>query len=117
VLDLGVPGLALGHAVSYVFASIVLLIVVRARIGGLDGRRIVRSLGRVLIAGVATSVAAWLVARGIEAWLGTVTIGAQALQVITAVTVGLVVFAASAAALRIEEVAMVRRQLTARWRG
>ena len=39
VLDLGVPGLALGHAVSYVFASIALLLVVRARIGGLDGRR------------------------------------------------------------------------------
>ncbi|HJS26569.1 MAG TPA: murein biosynthesis integral membrane protein MurJ [Actinomycetota bacterium] len=117
VLDLGVPGLALGHATSYVFASIVLLLVVRARIGGLDGRRIVRSLGRVVVAGVATAAAAWLVARGIERWLGTATIGTQAVQVLTAVTVGLVVFVASAAALRIEEVTMVRRQVTARWRG
>jgi putative peptidoglycan lipid II flippase len=117
VLDLGVPGLALGHAVSYVFASIVLLVVVRARIGSLDGRRIVRSLGRVVVAGLATSAAAWLVARGIGEWLGTTTIGAQAIQVLTAVTVGLAVFLASAAALRIEEVTMVRRQVTARWRG
>jgi putative peptidoglycan lipid II flippase len=116
VLDLGVPGLALGHAVSYVFASIVLLVVVRARIGGLDGATIVRSLGRVVVAGLATSAAAWLVARGIGEWLGTATIGAQAIQVITAVTVGLAVFLASAAALRIEEVTMVRRQVTARWR-
>jgi putative peptidoglycan lipid II flippase len=117
VLDFGVPGLALGHAVSYVFASIVLLVVVRARIGGLDGRRIVRSLGRVVVAGLATSAAAWLVARGIGEWLGTATIGAQAIQVLTAVTVGLAVFVASAAALRIEEVSMVRRQVSARWRG
>ncbi len=117
VLDLGVPGLALGHAVSYVFASIVLLLVVRGRIGGLDGRRIVRSLGRVVVAGVATAAAAWLVARGFEAWIGTATIGAQAIQVLSAVAVGLAVFAASAAALRIEEVAMVRRQVAARWRG
>jgi putative peptidoglycan lipid II flippase len=116
VLDLGVPGLALGHAVSYVFASIVLLVVVRARIGGLDGATIVRSLGRVVVAGLATSAAAWLVARGIGQWLGTATIGAQAIQVLTAVTVGLAVFLASAAALRIEEVTMVRRQVTARWR-
>ena len=116
VLDLGVPGLALGHAVSYVFASIALLLVVRTRIGGLDGRTIVRSLGRVVVAGLATSAVAWLVARGIGEWLGTATIGAQAIQVLTAVTVGLAVFLASAAALRIEEVTMVRRQVTARWR-
>jgi putative peptidoglycan lipid II flippase len=117
VLDLGVPGLALGHAVSYVFASIALLLVVRTRIGGLDGRRIVRSLGRVVVAGVATSAAAWLVARGIGEWLGTATVGTQAIQVLSAVTIGLAVFLASAAALRIEEVTMVRRQVTARWRG
>jgi putative peptidoglycan lipid II flippase len=117
VLDLGVPGLALGHAVSYVFASIALLLVVRARIGALDGRAIVRSLGRVVVAGIATAAAAWLVARGIDEWLGTATIGTQAIQVLTAVTVGLAVFLASAAALRIEEVTMVRRQVTARWRG
>jgi putative peptidoglycan lipid II flippase len=117
VLDLGVPGLALGHAVSYTFASIALLVVVRARIGGIDGRAIVRSLGRVVAAGVATAAAAWLVARGIGEWLGTTTLAAQAIQVLTAVTVGLAVFLASAAALRIEEVTMVRRQVTARWRG
>jgi putative peptidoglycan lipid II flippase len=117
VLDLGVPGLALGHATSYVFASIVLLLVVRARIGGLDGRRIVRSLGRVVVAGLATAAAAWLVARAIDGWLGTATIGAQAVQVLSAVAVGLLVFLASAAALRIEEVTMVRRQVIARWRA
>lgn len=116
-LDLGVPGLALGHAVSYVFASSVLLLLIRRRIGGIGGRRILASLGRVLVAGLATSAAAWLVAEGFEGWLGTATIGAQAVQVLSAVTAGLVVFIALAAALRIEEVDFVRQRLIARWRA
>ena len=116
VLDLGIPGLALGHAISYMFASSVLFVVIRRRVGRIDGRRILSSLGRILVAGVATAAVAWLVAEGFEEWLGTATLGQQAAQVLGAVVAGLAVFVASAAALRIEEVGMVRRQVTARWR-
>jgi putative peptidoglycan lipid II flippase len=116
VFDLGVRGLALGHAVSYVFASVVLFLQVRSRVGGLAGERIWRSIGRVLVAGLATAGAAWLVAEAIGRWLGTTTLGAQAIQVMSAVAVGLAVFLASAVALRIEEVDLVRRQVTGRWR-
>jgi putative peptidoglycan lipid II flippase len=116
VLDLGIPGLALGHAISYVFASSVLLVLIRRRVGRIDGRRIIASLGRILVAGLATAAVAWLVAEGFEQWLGTKTLGEQVAQVLGAVVAGLAVFVASAAALRIEEVGMVRRQVTARWR-
>jgi putative peptidoglycan lipid II flippase len=116
VLDLGVRGLALGHAASYVFASIVLFLRVRAKVGGLGGERIWTSIGRALIAGLASASAAWLVAEAMERWLGTATIGAQAMQVASAVVAGLAVFLASAVALRIEEVDMVRRQVAGRWR-
>ena len=116
VLDLGVPGLALGHAVSYWFASTVLLLLIRRRIGPIGGRRILASLVRILVAGLATAAVAWLVAEGFERWLGTTTIAAQAAQVLGAVVAGLAVFVASAAALRIEEVGLVRRQIAARWR-
>ena len=116
VLDLGVRGLALGHAASYVFASIVLFLRVRAKVGGLGGERIWTSVGRALIAGLASASAAWLVAEAMERWLGTATIGAQAMQVASAVVAGLAVFLASAVALRIEEVDMVRRQVAGRWR-
>jgi putative peptidoglycan lipid II flippase len=116
VLDLGVPGLALGHAVSYGFASTVLLLMIRRRIGPIGGRRIAASLVRILVAGLATAAVAWLVAEGFERWLGTKTIAAQTAQVLGAVVAGLAVFIASAAALRIEEVGLVRRQIGARWR-
>ena len=116
VLDLGVPGLALGHAVSYWFASTVLLLLIRRRIGPIGGRRILASLVRILVAGLVTAAVAWLVAEGFERWLGTTTIATQAAQVLGAVVAGLAVFVASAAALRIEEVGLVRRQIAARWR-
>jgi putative peptidoglycan lipid II flippase len=116
VLDLGIPGLALGHAVSYGFASSVLLLLIRRRIGRIGGRRILASLGRILVAGLATAAVAWLVAEGFEQWLGTTNLATQTVQVLGAVVAGLAVFVASAAALRIEEVEMVRRQVAARWR-
>ena len=116
VLGLGVAGLALGHAVAYVFASVAMILLMRRRLGGIDGRRILASMWRVVAAGLLTAGTAWLVAEGFERWLGTASLGAQAIQVLSAVAAGLVVFIASAAALRIEEVDMVRRQVTARWR-
>lgn len=116
VFHMGVPGLALGHATSYVFASTTLFLLIRRRIGGIGGRRILASLGRVLVAGVATAATAWVVAEAFDAWLGTTVLGTQAVQVLGAVAAGLLVFVASAAALRIEEVDMVRRQVVAGFR-
>ena len=85
-------------------------------IGPIGGRRILASLVRILVAGLATAAVAWLVAEGFQRWLGTTTIATQAAQVLGAVVAGLAVFVASAAALRIEEVGLVRRQIAARWR-
>ncbi len=48
----GVWCLALGHATSYVFATVVSLIVLRKRLGGLDGARILSTLLRVIPASV-----------------------------------------------------------------
>lgn len=116
VFDMGIPGLALGHATSYVFASTALFLLIRRRIGGIGGRRILASLVRVVVAGVATAATAWVVAEAFDAWLGTTSLGTQAVQVLGAVAAGLLVFVASAAALRIEEVDMVRKQVVAGFR-
>ena len=114
--NMEVPGLALGHATSYVFASTALFLLIRRRIGGIGGRRILASLGRVVVAGVATAATAWVVAEAFDAGLGTTSLGTQAVQVLGAVAAGLLVFVASAAALRIEEVDMVRKQVVAGFR-
>lgn len=116
VLGLGVRGLALGHATAYTFGSIALLLMVRRRLGGIDGRRILSGLFRTVPAAAATAAVAWGVARLIGEQLGIVTLGAQALQVVGAVAAGVLVFVAAALMFRIEEVDVVRRQLAARWR-
>ena len=114
--DLGVQGLALGHAASYAVGSALLLVLIRRRLGGLDGRSMLPVLGRVVVAAAATACAAWLVATGLAEWVGTATLGEQALQVLAAVGAGLVVFLVAATLLRIEDVTNVRRQLAGRWR-
>lgn len=115
--DLGVQGLALGHATAYAFASLALLVLIRRRIGGVDGARVLGSVGRTLFAGLTTAGAAWAVARWLGDAVGVTSLGEQALQVISAVGVGLLVFLLVATLLRIEEVQMVRRHLASRWRG
>jgi hypothetical protein len=57
------------------------------------------------------------VARWLGDAFGTATIARQAAQVFGAVGAGATVFVVAATLLRIEEVAMVRRQLVARWRS
>ena len=116
VFDMGVRGLALGHALSYVFSSSVALLVVARRLGGSGAKRVGRSLGAALVAGALTALAAWARARLVEEWLGAASLGAQAVQVVGAIAVGLGVFLVAALILRLEEVDTVKRHILARWR-
>ncbi len=114
--NLGVQGLALGHAISYGFGSIALLLLIRRRLRGIDGARVLGTVGRTLLAGAATAAAAWLVARWLGTTVGTATLPEQSLQVFSAIAAGLAVFVVASTAMRIEEVDVVRRHLVARWR-
>jgi len=116
-LDLGVRGLALGHAISYVFSATVGFLLLRRRLGGIDRRSVWPSLLRTTAAAALTALAAWFTARLIDGWLGTQTIGDQLVQVVAAIAVGLAVFLLGALIFRIEEVDTVKRQLLSRRRG
>jgi putative peptidoglycan lipid II flippase len=113
---LGVRGLALGHATAYTFASIVALVVIRKRLGGIEGRRLLTGIGRTCVSGGVTAAAAWAVARWVANSLGTVTFVDQLTQVGAAVGAGLLAFVAVTLIFRTDEVDVVRKQLTARWR-
>ena len=69
-----VPGLALGHAASYVFATGAGLVLLRAKLGSLDGARIGGTLARALVAAAATAISAWLIATGVDAAFDTLTL-------------------------------------------
>jgi putative peptidoglycan lipid II flippase len=114
-LGMGVRGLALGHATAYTFGSIALLALIRRRLGGIDGRRILSGLSRTFLAGGVTAGVAWVVSRAIGGWVGTGTLGGQTAQVLGAVAAGILAFLATALMLRVDEVDVVRRQFAARW--
>jgi len=117
VLDLEVAGLALGHATSYAFATTVCLVLLRRRLGGIDGRRIAATLGRVVPAAALTGLSAALAASLVQGWLDETQLGVQVAQVLAAVIVGLLVFAACALIFRIREVEEVRGAVMRRFRG
>jgi putative peptidoglycan lipid II flippase len=113
----GVPGLALGHATSYAFATVVCLILLRDRLGGIDGRRVVRTVLRVVPASAAAAGAALLASEGVQALLGSDagTAGWLA-QVGAAIVAGLLVFVASTLIFHIEETEEVKEAVLRRFR-
>jgi putative peptidoglycan lipid II flippase len=112
----GVRGLALGHATAYTFGAIVLAVLIRRRIGGLDGRNIIAGLGKVVMAGAATAGAAYGASKVLGRLFGTATIPEQAVQVMGSVVVGLLVFVAMALLLRIEDLRQVVGMTVGRFR-
>ncbi|MEP6973098.1 MAG: murein biosynthesis integral membrane protein MurJ [Actinomycetota bacterium] len=100
----GVPGLALGHATSYLFATVVCLILLRRRLDRVDGRRIARTLVRVIPASILAACAALLAAAGIRSMFGTDTNTlVRLLQVATGVLAGVLVFVVATLIVKIEE--------------
>jgi putative peptidoglycan lipid II flippase len=116
VFDLGVPGLALGHAVSYAFGSTVLFWMLRGRLSGADGRRIASTTGRTITASACMAVVVLAVAEGLDAALDLERAGARLVQVAAAVGAGVLVFGLTAVIFRVREVDEVRNALLARFR-
>jgi putative peptidoglycan lipid II flippase len=111
---LSVRGLALGHATAYTFAAVTSAVIVRRRLGGLEGRRLVPALARIVLGGVATWGAALLVALGVGHALGTATFAARLLQVIGGVMAGMAAFVAIMAAFGMQELEMIKGLVRAR---
>jgi putative peptidoglycan lipid II flippase len=113
---LGVRGLALGHAMAYTFAATVAFLVLRRRLGGIDGRDLARGMAKVLLAAALTGAAAWAGSRLIFETLGADTLIEQIVQVGVGVLAGLILFIGAAVLFRMEEFELVKRTLLARMR-
>jgi len=113
---LGVRGLALGFATAYTFGAIVLVLLIRRRLGGLEGRTILEGLGKVVVASAFTAAAAWGASHLLARAFGTATLPEQTVQVLGSVGVGLLVFAAMALLLRMEDLRQVIGMVAGRFR-
>jgi putative peptidoglycan lipid II flippase len=106
---IGFRGLALGTAIAAIFNAGVLLMFLRGRIDGIDGRRVTVAFVKILTASLAMGVVAWLTDYGLAGVLraGT-TIRYHvdvllALRLMIAIAVAVAALAAAARLLAIEE--------------
>jgi putative peptidoglycan lipid II flippase len=112
-----IPGLALGHATSYTVGSVLLFAFLSRRVGGLEGGRILRSLGRIMVAGVAMAAIAALLGRAAGGLLEPGFLR-DLVTVMVGVVAGLVSYLLLGRLLRIQELGLllevVRRQRSRR---
>ena len=112
---MGYTGLALGTSIAAIFNGVVLLILLRRNLGGLNERRVVSSLLRIIAASIAMGAAA----AAADVWLARQLPGdaivVQTIRLAASIGVALMVLAAAAWALRIREfnhgLAMVMRRV------
>ena len=100
---MGFKGLALGTAIAAVFNALTLVLLLRRRIGGLDGRRLATASVKISIAAAAMGAVALQTSRMLEGWLpgdGELT---RAVRVGLAIAAAIVALIAAARLLRIEE--------------
>lgn len=114
-LRIGHRGLALSISVVAIVNFILLLFFMRARLGGIEGNRLLSTLVRVLVAALVMGAACWQVNRLIDGWLGTAGFTVRVLNVGGSIVAGMVVFLIAARLLRLEEldrlIGMLRRRL------
>lgn len=109
---LGVPGLALAHALSYILATAMAAVVLRRQLGGLDGARIAASTAKISFAAAAAAAASWGVARAIASAVDTQRFGGELVQVGAAVITGLVLYAGVSARFRLDEFRPLMRMIS-----
>jgi len=112
---MGYPGLALGTAIASLFNAALLLWLLRARLGGLDGRRILTSFLKILLASAIMGLVAWQAHAALMVVLSGEATTARLVRVSSAIGLALIALGAAARALRIDEfagaLAAVRRRL------
>jgi putative peptidoglycan lipid II flippase len=100
---MGYRGLALGTAIAALFNAVTLLWLLRARLDGIDGRRVAVAFGKITAAAAIMAVAAWAAEQSLhQVWPGAGTLW-RLLRLSAVIAVGLAVLAGAARALRIHE--------------
>jgi putative peptidoglycan lipid II flippase len=111
---LGFRGLALGTAIAAVLNAVVLLVLLRRRLGGLDGGRLADAAVRIVVASALMGAAAWSTAEWLPSVLRLGVFWGRLVTVFTSIAAGLLVLIAAARVLRLEELDSAMRRVTAR---
>ena len=103
----GVQGLAFAYSAAYIVAAAATFVVLRRRVGRLEGRRLVATTARIALAAAIMGIAAYIASRAV----GSPTGSGAVVRLIVGVVVGVVVYGVCLLALRVEEVDALRSRL------
>lgn len=98
-----VVGLGLGYAASYYAGAALSGLVLRRRLDGIDGRRVTRTLARLVLAAIPSGIFAYAMALGFTQTLGMGSV-TSLLSIVVGVTVGGLLYVLIALRLGVREV-------------
>ena len=108
--SLGHAGLALSTSAVAIFGAVALFAILRGRIGGIYGRALADSIGRITVASAVMGGAVWLSSHGVEIWLGVGRF-ARLVDLLISIPFGLIVFYGACRVLRVPELDLATRAL------
>ncbi|HXA62867.1 MAG TPA: murein biosynthesis integral membrane protein MurJ [Streptosporangiaceae bacterium] len=108
-----VVGLATGFVVAQFVGVILCWSILRLRLGGLDGKRIIGTHLKLIIAAVPTGLVAYAIHLAVNRWLGAGMLGAL-LALVAGSAIGGVLYLVTAKLLRVSEVETMVSTLTKR---
>ncbi len=115
VKPMGVGGLALAYSAAGVVEMIALLIILRLRLGSVDGRRIILSSLGTIVSCLAMGIVCRYTVNELQALLGIAHKLAQLVEVVSSIGVGILVYFLIAYLLRMEEVKVTLEMLGRRF--
>jgi putative peptidoglycan lipid II flippase len=115
-LLMGVPGLALSMTLSYLGGAVYGAAVLRSRINGLDGTRLVTAHVRIGLASVATGLVAWLIAKSVGSAVNVAHFLGQLAQVGSAILGGVATYLVAAKLLGVDELKPLMGMVRSRFR-
>ena len=105
---IGVEGLALGHAASYLFGVALQAFVLTRRVHGLDRKRVIDSAVRIFGAGLVMGAVVWGISVAIEGVVEPLGLGQQLLVLGVPVIAGVAAYVGLSIAFKVEEMSQVR---------
>lgn len=111
---IGVEGLALGHAISYLFGTAVQAFVLARRVGGLDRKRVTNSIVRISSAGALMGGTVWVASVGIERAVAPIGLAQQLLVLFVPVAIGGMAYLGLSYLFRVPELQGVRNLVRSR---
>jgi putative peptidoglycan lipid II flippase len=107
---LGHAGLALSTSAVAIFGSIVLFLMLSRRVGGIHGREMFLSVGKVFAASLVMGGAVWMSSHWIRSWAGVGHAG-RLLDLALSIPVGIVVLYGMCTLLKVTELELATRSI------